>query len=298
MKSKMMIICVICFSLFCGCAANRGSNVESLNVEYNFPIEQVMENELFTKIIEGEVFPVQVKYGVGGEAGYVQWSSSDAEVVNAYIQAMRKVQIEQIITNPEEMYVVFDGVEDYIFVLEDGTEVVLGTDLTSYVNNGDVQYVLGETEALRSISIDNTASCWESGNTDIDDLILKMVSLDFDEEFEAFEWLDSQQNCYRIRIKGVLPSDGLYRHKRDYFFYIKENKVYPLEVEYTEEDSDLVPRYAEGECNYDAFLENADLDGKEYLIISIGNDNAQENTKYCAYVLENEEWIFVPRYER
>lgn len=53
-----------------------------------------------------------------------------------------------MITNQDDMIVVFDGIEDYTFILEDGTEIVIGTDCSTYVRDSDIEYVLENNERL------------------------------------------------------------------------------------------------------------------------------------------------------
>lgn len=125
------------------------------NANYNYPIEQVVNEEIFTKIIEGDIVPVAVKLGIGGVNGYTQKISDDAETINQCIEAMKEIKIKEVITNPDDMIVIFDGIEDYIFVLDDGTEFVLGTDLSTYVKKDNIQYVLEGNEKLMSLKFAN-----------------------------------------------------------------------------------------------------------------------------------------------
>lgn len=45
-----------------------------------------------------------------------------------------------------------DGIEDYIFILEDGTEIVLGTDCSTYIRDGNIEYVLDNNEKLLELN--------------------------------------------------------------------------------------------------------------------------------------------------
>ncbi|HNZ99042.1 hypothetical protein [Ruminococcus sp.] len=46
-------------------------------------------------MIEGELTPVEIKFGMGGESGYEQFSTKDSEMISAYIDALRAVRIKR-----------------------------------------------------------------------------------------------------------------------------------------------------------------------------------------------------------
>ncbi len=118
------------------------------NIEYKYEIEQVFQDIAFSSILEGENLPVEIKYGMGGEGGYEQHSTKDPKIINEYIEAFKEIKIKEVITNQDDMIVVFDGIEDYTFILEDGTEIVIGTDCSTYVRDSDIEYVLENNERL------------------------------------------------------------------------------------------------------------------------------------------------------
>ncbi len=127
------------------------NSVDAFNcddMEYKFDIEKVFHDIAFSSIIEGENVPVEIKYGMGGEGGYRQYSTKDTKIINEYIEAFKEIKIKEAITNQDDMIVVHDGIEDYIFILEDGTEIVVGTDCSTYVRDSDIEYVLENNERL------------------------------------------------------------------------------------------------------------------------------------------------------
>lgn len=115
-------------------------------------MEKVFPNHAFSDILNGERIPVEIKYGTGGEGGYQQYSIKDPERIHEYIDALKEIKIKEVITNQDDMITVVDGIEDYIFILEDGTEIVLGTDCSTYVRDGDIEYVLDNNEKLLELN--------------------------------------------------------------------------------------------------------------------------------------------------
>lgn len=130
-----------------GCQNNSIGAVPEVNIT-KYDIEQVVHDKVFSDIIEGKNVPVAFKYGIGGAGGYKQYSTEDSEMIDAYIEALKKIKVKEEITDKEDWIVVFDGIEDYIFVMEDGTEIVIGTYLSTYVCDSDVEYVLEHNEGL------------------------------------------------------------------------------------------------------------------------------------------------------
>ena len=141
----LLICCLI------GCRNNCFATVSEENTT-KYDIEQVVGDAVFSDIIEGKIVPVAFKYGIGGAGGYKQYATEDSEMIGAYIEALKEIRIKEEITDKEDWIVVFDGIEDYIFVMEDGTEIVIGTYLSTYVCDSDVEYVLGHNEGLLELN--------------------------------------------------------------------------------------------------------------------------------------------------
>ena len=141
----LLICCLI------GCRNNCFATVSEENTT-KYDIEQVVGDTVFSDIIEGKIVPVAFKYGIGGAGGYKQYATEDFEMIDAYIDALKQIKIKEVITNQQDMRIVIVGIEDYIFVMEDGTEIVIGTYLSTYVRNSDVEYVLGHNEGLLELN--------------------------------------------------------------------------------------------------------------------------------------------------
>lgn len=142
MKFKLFLI-GITLCLLTGCKNDR---------EYRYAIEEVFPDNAFSDILKGESIPAEIKYGMGGEGGYQQYSTQDPKIINEYIEAFKEIKIKEVITNQDDMITVVDGIEDYIFILEDGPEIVLGTDCSTYVCDGNIEYVLENNEKLLELN--------------------------------------------------------------------------------------------------------------------------------------------------
>lgn len=144
--------CILCIFLI-GCNHQLDENNRT-NTKCVYEIEEVFPNDTFMSIIEGETVPVEIKLGIGGESGYEQFSTKDPEMIAEYIDVFRTVKVEQVITDEDKMVFVFDGIEDYCFIMEDETEIVLGTDLSMYVIDRErgKEFVLEYNEKLRSLN--------------------------------------------------------------------------------------------------------------------------------------------------
>lgn len=73
----------------------------------------MFSDDTFIHIIEGEIVPVEIKVGFGGENGYNQFSTKDSEMINEYIEAFKMVQIEQEIKDKDKMIFVADGIVEF-----------------------------------------------------------------------------------------------------------------------------------------------------------------------------------------
>ena len=137
--------------------SSEGSQVEEnlleqLRQSVNYDIEIAFDDPVFIRIMEGEVTPVEVCHGLGGEGGYTQDKSNDPEVISAYIEAFRNLRIEEVITDKEDFNYVADGINDYIFTFEDGSDVLISMDLSSYVIRDDKQYVFEYSRELHDLN--------------------------------------------------------------------------------------------------------------------------------------------------
>ena len=155
MKNKIIVIAILTIGfLLTGCAQNNGViNHASEQTDYGkYPITYVFDNSQFVSIIEGEALPVEIRHGLGGEGGYEQWSSRDSEMISRYIDVLRGLEIKREITDENEFVYVADGINDYIFYLEDGTEILISMDLNAYVKKGDKQYEFKYSDDLNALN--------------------------------------------------------------------------------------------------------------------------------------------------
>ena len=153
MKKSFQLLFIPVFScalLLAGCNDKKGESI----TKYKYEIEDAVSDETFSSVIEGKLVPVEIKFGMGGESGYEQFSTKDSEMISAYIEALRAVRIKKVITDEEDMFLVNDGIEDYSFIMEDGTKTGFGTDLSTYImdRENNKQYVLDNTDELDKLN--------------------------------------------------------------------------------------------------------------------------------------------------
>ena len=117
-----------------------------------YDIEIAFDDPVFMQIMEGEIVPVKVCHGLGGEGGYTQDWSEDPNMIDEYIYVFRNLKLEEVITDEKDFNRVFDGINDYIFELEDGTQVLISMDLNAYVIKDDKQYVFGYSQELHDLN--------------------------------------------------------------------------------------------------------------------------------------------------
>ena len=117
-----------------------------------YDIEYVFDDPLFVQIIDGDILPVEVRHGLGGEGGYNQDVSTDPKIIQGYIDALRKLNIGEVIENEDDMVRVMDAINDYIFILEDGKEVLISLDADAYVEKDGKQYVFDNNHDLKVLN--------------------------------------------------------------------------------------------------------------------------------------------------
>lgn len=148
MKKAGIIIGLMILTLFTACT-NKTANTISLT---QYDIEIPFTNPVFVQIIEGEITPVEITHAEGGEGGYNGYTSTDPEIINRYIEAFREYKLKNIFTDEDDFVYICDGINDYIFTLDDGTQVLISLDLSKYTIQGDKQYEFEFNEKLSELN--------------------------------------------------------------------------------------------------------------------------------------------------
>lgn len=140
----------------------------------------------------------------------------------------------------------------------------------------------------------------ESGYEEIDAKVVETVVLGDNEEIESMEWV-LKGNCFRVRIQYIDTPDNEYSHKRDYFFYINresgEREIIPLEVTYPSKSEQGADRYVYDACDFDACLQDINFDGRNDIVISLGNVTTQGVMVHCAYFNEGDCFLYNKTFE-
>ena len=210
MRSRIIVIIILTIGLlFTGCAQNNGViNHASEQKNYGkYPITYVFDNSQFVSIIEGEVLPVEICHGLGGEGGYEQWSSRDSEMISRYIDVFRGMEIKREITDENEFVSVADGINDYIFYMEDGTEILISMDLNAYVKKDDKQYEYKYSDELNALN--------------------KELALSDDPSLESSELSADTDNISTDKTINVVWSHTYYwAMGSDYVYVDSDGKIY------------------------------------------------------------------------
>ncbi len=121
-----------------------------------------------------------------------------------------------------------------------------------------------------------------------DNIKENMISCD-DTEIEAFEWVNEMKSCLRVRVQyREYPPDN-YRHKEDWFFFLEGEDIRVLHVDYPSKDweNHSKDRYVWDACDFEAYFEDVTFDGREDLVISLGQNGSRGDYIYGVYVYEN-----------
>ena len=118
-----------------------------------YDMERIYNNDLFTKILQGEITPMTVLYGLGGEGGYVTAISQEQEIINGFIEAFRDVKICNTSHGSEGEVYVFDGGEDIVFGMEDGSQFNITMDGRRWIHVADVVFELDNTAKLSEMCV-------------------------------------------------------------------------------------------------------------------------------------------------
>ena len=113
-----------------------------------YEICKIYSTEVLDGIINGDEMPVRVTYTAIGEDGPDSWSSEDPAVITGFIEALRLVKINRIVTDPDEMGYAADCTKQITFDLEDDTSFMLDLDEGFRIHEKDVVYEITELDAL------------------------------------------------------------------------------------------------------------------------------------------------------
>lgn len=158
MRRKVIAVwMVMCLLIFAGCGKADSSTEATDYPKYD--MEKVVGDETFHKILQGSIVPVEIIFGIGGESGYETYSTKDPEMIQSYIEAFRKISIKMCVTEADEKVYIMDGIEDYTFIMEDGSKCFFSTYCSLYmercVNNENIQYVLEHVDELKRVNDEN-----------------------------------------------------------------------------------------------------------------------------------------------
>ncbi|MBR5349130.1 MAG: hypothetical protein IK125_07835 [Lachnospiraceae bacterium] len=106
---------------------------------------------LLLDILEGREIPVLVEYGYGGEAGYSLCSAKDSKIINEFIEALNDLEIEECISETEQISYYADAFSDVIFTTSDGRKATVGFDNLEYMYVGNATYKIKTTARLSNV---------------------------------------------------------------------------------------------------------------------------------------------------
>lgn len=147
---------------------------------------------------------------------------------------------------------------------------------------------------------------------DAETYINEYVIISDDTEIEGYEWmqcdkgLQTSELVLRVKIQFKEEPADTYRHKEDYFLFINENGAVSQMLVADYEDKGIHVRLNEGTecennhylgegCDFDARFEDVTFDGKEDLIIFVGN--SRHASYYCAYIWEDDGFRYEKTFE-
>ncbi len=131
------------------------------------------------------------------------------------------------------------------------------------------------------------------------EIIEENVILSDDTEIEACEWVDGEKSCLRIRVQYKEEPPDNYRHKEDYFFFLGEENIQALHVEYPTKDWHNMEedRYVWDACDFVAYLEDVTFDGRDDLVIFLGHAGSRGDLIHGVYVYEDGLYCYKPGFE-
>ena len=127
--------------------------------------------------------------------------------------------------------------------------------------------------------------------------IQENVALKEGTKIENICWVDDSQRCLRVAIQYEEQPEGLwFNHLEDYFFFLKEEEIEVLYVDYGT-DIDM-ERIVWDVKDFDAHLEDVNFDGQDDLIIALGSNGVMYGATYCAYLYTDKGYEYCPSFEQ
>ncbi len=127
--------------------------------------------------------------------------------------------------------------------------------------------------------------------------IQENVALKEGTKIENICWVDDSQRCLRVAIQyEEQPEELWFNHLEDYFFFLKEEEIEVLYVDYGT-DIDM-ERIVWDVKDFDAHLEDVNFDGQDDLIIALGSNGVMYGATYCAYLYTDKGYEYCPSFEQ
>lgn len=117
------------------------------------------------------------------------------------------------------------------------------------------------------------------------------VSLEEACELESFEWVGEENRCFRVGIRYEEEPENAYIHKEDYYFFFDADNTLTQVLHEDYEDIHIGAA-----CDFNAHFEDVTFDGKEDLIVFIGDGRYERY--YTAYVYENGQYMYKKSFEQ
>ena len=159
--------------------------------------------------------------------------------------------------------------------------------------SADISNTVSEKE---SVSENDTPELkYETGNSEFDNIVNKVVVIADDQQLEKAEWIEGE-TVYRVAIERKEEAPGEYRHLKDYIF-VKTDGIKWFEVNYASKSDPFdSARYVGSGCDFEVLYEDVTFDGKKDILISLGGFGTFSR-KYCAYINVEEDFVYEKTFE-
>lgn len=135
----------------------------------------------------------------------------------------------------------------------------------------------------------------------IDDLhfkeeVISNVIIGKGEILDRGEWIEAGK-CYRVAIQRADEVEYEYNHLRDYIF-VRDDGIKTIVVDYpSKKDAKDSERYVWNACDFRVEYADVSFDGEKDILISLGHCGPQGDLIYCAYVYENDIFVYKHSFE-